>query len=91
MPKVNLGANLRSSAPPIDWLWAAILERKVAYGYDLRQMADVAGVSYEYMRRIINKPPREWPYGALTNICRKFGISLVPSVDGSTPEEVFKV
>lgn len=90
MPKVNLASNLRRNAPPIDWLWAAILERKVANGYDLKKMASIAGVSYDYMRRLINTPPRDWPYGALDNVCKEFGIRMIPSVNGSTPEEVFE-
>ena len=90
MPRVNLYKRAKFNAPPIDWLWAAILERKVANGYDLKKMAQIAGVSYDYMRRLINTPPRDWPYGALDNVCKEFGIRMIPSVNGSTPEEVFE-
>lgn len=86
MPRVKLMHY--SEPPPIDWLHAAILERRVAYGYDLKRVATVAGVSYEYMRRLINQPTDTWPYGALSNVCKEFGIKLVPSVNGSTPEEL---
>ena len=89
MPKVNLG-RYKPKSQPIDWLWAAILERKVANGYDLKHMAKIAGVSYDYMRRLINTPTRDWPYGALDNVCKEFGIKMIPSVNGSTPEEVFE-
>lgn len=89
MPKTRL-SRYSSRTPPIDWLLAAILERKVANGYDLKKMANIAGVSYDYMRRLINTPPRDWPYGALDNVCKEFGIKMIPSVNGSTPEEVFE-
>lgn len=89
MPKTRFDA-FKKNAPPIDWLHAAILERKITYGYDLKKMAVVASVSYEYMRRLITLPPNRWPYGALTKVCEEFGIKMIPSVDGSTPEEVFK-
>ena len=82
MPKINY---ISKPAPPIDWLWAAILERKTVRGYDLKRLATVAGVSYDYMRELIRKPTAEWPNGALGKVCREFGIRLVPTVDGSTP------
>lgn len=90
MPKTRLDAFHKSPDPPVDWLWAAILERKAVRGYDLKHMAQIAGVSYEYMRKLIVKPPHDWPYGALQNICKEFGIKMVPSVNGSVPSEVFK-
>lgn len=90
MPRTKLDKFSKREAPPIDWLWAAILERKMANGYDLKKMASIAGVSYDYMRRLINTPTRDWPYGALDNVCKEFGIKMIPSVNGSTPEEVFE-
>ena len=90
MPKNCFDAFHKSPDPPINWLWAAILERKTVRGYDLKHMAQIAGVGYEYMRKLIVKPPHDWPYGALQNICKEFGIKMVPSVNGSVPTEVFK-
>lgn len=85
MPRTKLGESFSRKAPPIDWLLAAILERKTVFHYDLKRMAEIADISYEYMRRLINQPTNTWPYGALSNICKEFGIALVPTVDGSTP------
>lgn len=87
MPKVNLGKRAVAKRPPIDWLRAAILERKMTLGYDLKGLAVVGGISYEYMRRLYTRPPQEWPHGVLENVCREFGITLVPCVDGSIPGE----
>lgn len=87
MPRVNLSRYTKNPAPPIDWLWAAILERQSVYGYDLKKMAEVAGVSYDYMRRIIRMPTSSWPYKALKNICGEFGIKLTPVVGNSFPME----
>lgn len=86
MPKVNYIPSRRD--PPIDWLLAAILERQTMRKLDLKHMAEIAGVGYEYMRKLIRKPTAEWPHGALGNICREFNIKLTPSVMGSTPESV---
>lgn len=61
-------------APPIDWLRAAILERKDVYNLDLRQMAEIAGVSYEQMRRYIRRSPWEWPRHMRDNVCDAFRI-----------------
>lgn len=87
MPKTRFDAFRKSADPPIDWLWAAILERKMVRGYDLKRLAQVAGVSYEYMRKLIMRPPYEWPYGALQNVCKEFGIKMIPQVNGSIPSE----
>ena len=89
MPKTRIGEKYSKKPPPIDWLLAAILERKIAYGYDLKKLARVADVSYDYMRKIITRPTKEWPVGALTNVCRAFGIKMIPTVDGSTPGDIF--
>ena len=81
----------KKKLPPIDWLWAAILERTRVAGYDLKALANIAGVSYDYMRRIYNRPTSEWPHGALQRVCKEYGITIVPTVGGSTPYEVFKL
>lgn len=87
MPRLR-NSPRRIEHPPIDWLWAAILERKIILGYDLKQMSEVANVSYGYMRRLINSPTRRWPYGALLHICDALGIEVTPSKDGRTLELV---
>lgn len=89
MPKTRLD-RLSRRDPPIDWLWAAILERKMVRGIDLKHLASIAEVSYDYMRRLIVRPTAEWPSGALGKVCREFGIKLTPVVMGSTPEGVLK-
>ena len=88
MPKTRFDAYRKSADPPIDWLLAAILERQTMRKLDLKHMAEIAGVGYEYMRKLIRKPTTEWPHGALSNVCREFNIKLTPSVMGSTPESV---
>ena len=87
MPKVNLARYAQKKEPPIDWLLAAILERKVVHGYDWKKMSEIGGCSYEYMRHLARTPTRDWPYNVLMNICKEFNISLKVSVDGSTPWE----
>ncbi len=80
MPKVNLSNCAEKEAPPIDWLWAAVLERKTVLGYDLKQMADIAGVTYETMRHYIRRSPWTWLPEARGRVCMKFGIKTQVSV-----------
>ena len=51
MPKINYIKQAQRKPPEIDWLWAAVLERKMVYGHDLKTLAGIAGVSYDTMRR----------------------------------------
>lgn len=74
MPKVKLSERYSQKAPPIDWLWAAVLERKAVYGFDLKYMAKIAGISYDTMRRYIRVSPWTWEQKARERICTRFGI-----------------
>ena len=71
----------------IDWLWAAILERKMVFGYDLKAMANIGGVSYEKMRRYITQSPWTWPDFVLERVINHFGIRIIRKVDGQPGEE----
>lgn len=75
MPKTRLDAFHKSPDPPIDWLWAAVLERKATYGLDLKQMATIAGVSYPMMRQYINRSPWSWPMAVRDKLCNHFGLN----------------
>ena len=92
MPKSKLAdsisAQKRQNAPPIDWLWAAILERKMVLKYDLKQMAEIAGVSYDTMRQYIGKSPWEWSADARTKICLEFGLRPIQTV-APAPDETW--
>lgn len=80
MPKVKLSRYAEKEVPPIDWLWAAVLERKTVLGYDLKQMAKVADVGYDMMRQYIRMSPWDWSPRVRKNICKEFGISTKVSV-----------
>ena len=81
MPKTKLDKLSKPKDPPIDWLWAAVLERKMVKNLDLREMAEMVDISYEYMRSLIRKYPWEWPYVMRVKICEVLGlhIELTPS------------
>ena len=85
MPKTLLGEKYAKKPPQIDWLWAAILERKMRYKMNNKELAEEIGVSYETMCKTIVKPTREWSPDVLEAVCKRFGIKLVPNVNGSTP------
>ena len=75
MPRTRLSDKYSApKEPPIDWLKAAILERISAKGYTLKTLAAAAGVSYEYMRKLMTMPPMEWPYHYRDEVCKALGI-----------------
>lgn len=89
MPKSKLADMIsakKKDAPPIDWLWAAILERKMVLGIDLKQMSQIAGVSYETMRHMIKKSPWEWSADARTRVCVEFGLKPIQTVQPAPGE-----
>lgn len=75
MPKVKRKFDT-NTAPPIDWLWACVLERQKVYGYDLRDMAMIAGVEYGNMRCMWRRSPWAWKREPRERVCRHFGINL---------------
>lgn len=74
MPKTKLASAFTAPPPPVDWLWAAVLERKTVLGYDLKMMARVAGVTYETMRRYIRQSPWTWEESARSAVLKEFGL-----------------
>lgn len=87
MPKVRLADSIRRNAPPIDWLWAAVLERKMVLGYDLKQLAGIAGVDYATMRRYITISPWEWGAEARTKVCKELGLKPIQTVQFAPGED----
>lgn len=49
----------------------------MVYGYDLKTMAKVAGVSYEMMRKYSRMNPWDWPRSVRVKVCEHFGINLM--------------
>lgn len=76
MPKTKLDKFSKREDPPIDWLWAAVLERKMVKRVDLKTMAKTVGVSYPYMRRLIVQSPWDWPTDVRKAVCGELGIHL---------------
>lgn len=76
MPKLKVNYEVRRKAPPIDWLWAAVLERKMVLGYNLKDMAEISGIAYETMRRYATKSPWDWPRPVRDRVCERFGIAV---------------
>ena len=87
MPKLKIGEKYSPKPPKIDWLWAAVLERKMVMRYDLKDMADIAGVNYDTMRRLITKSPWDWPNHIRKRVAEKLGIKIIQSVDGVPLED----
>ncbi|MBR0161916.1 MAG: hypothetical protein IJQ02_11635 [Oscillospiraceae bacterium] len=72
MPRTKLG---EPKYPPVDWLKAAILERKDSLELTWGDLADVAGITNDSMRRLASlKPPEEWPPDVRRAVLRRLGI-----------------
>lgn len=87
MPRTKLTAKY-CERPPIDWLRAAVLERQAVYGYDLKKLAAIGGISYDSMRHYIRVSPWDWPEAVRTKICSELGVKPVRGVEGM-PGEYF--
>lgn len=86
MPRTKLD---KPKYPPIDWLMAAILERKKVMGLEWGDIADmVGGISAEYLRKLASsKPPMKWPDDVRNNVCRKLGINIRMVVEDESDRE----
>ena len=82
MPSTKLGEKHSQKDPPIDWLHAAVLERKAVKGLSLKQMAKMAGISYDAMRQYIRVSPWNWPFVVRKNVCNGLGLTFM--IDPST-------
>lgn len=80
MPRVNLG---KKQPPPIDWLWAATLERRAALGVTIKDMAKMCHVSYATMRNYAARSPWEWTRGMRDAVCRELGIIVNTTPNGN--------
>lgn len=83
MPRTRLSDKYSApKEPPIDWLKAAILERIDAKGYNLKTLAAATVISYEYMRKLMTRPPMEWPYDCRDAVCKALGIRYHIQIEG---------
>lgn len=77
VPNVNKKYRSKGAkAPPIDWLWAAVLERKTVMGYTAEELAAVGGISYPQMRQYLRISPWDWHRSARERVCKELGISI---------------
>lgn len=86
MPKVN--KRRLPQDEPIDWLWAAYLERMKSCGITLQDMAKIAGVEYGTMRRYNTYSPWGWPRAVRERVCEALAITIsyAPEQNGNTIE-----
>lgn len=87
MPRVKLARYAEKEAPPIDWLWAAVLERMKVLHYDLSDLAAFGGVHYETMRDHIRRSPWTWAESEREGVCKALGIKPIRTVEGAPREE----
>ena len=73
MPKVILN---KEAPPPIDWLWAASLERRIQLGMSIKELSKRVGVSYGTMRNYAMHSPWAWPKRIRDKACKELGISV---------------
>lgn len=62
--------------PPLDWLKAAILERKRVSKMGWDELAEGAGITPECLRKLVStKPTSAWNEYVRRAVCRKLGLS----------------
>ena len=87
MPRTKLTERYsQPKRPPIDWLRAAVLERIAVLDYSSQQLADLAGLSYDGMRRYLRMSPWDWPEPLREKICKELGITPLRGVAGMPME-----
>lgn len=74
MPKVN--KRRLPQDEPIDWLWAAYLERMKSCGITLQDISKVAGVEYSTMRKYNMYSPWGWPRSVRERVCDALAIKI---------------
>ena len=63
--------------PPINWLLAAILERKKVMGLEWDDIAKKANMSSPTLRKMLSTTdPLEWDFHARKSICEMLGIEF---------------
>lgn len=74
--------------PPIDWLKAAILERKSVMKLGWEDIADYAGVTCDVIRALASKKHTEdWPANIRKRVCSKLGIEAKLVITGAHENE----
>ena len=87
MPRTKLQEAFKPKDPPVDWLWAMVLERQKVKKADLKKLANVADISYPYMRRLINVSPWNWPRRVRESVCEYLGVNIIVTPNGIELEE----
>ena len=73
---------------PINRLRAMILERMYVSKMTLQDLADIAHISYPYMRKLMSKKdPWEWPRDVRQRVCQGLDIHIEQSVDSEWSKE----
>ena len=63
--------------PPIDWVMAAILERKKVRHLEWADLAEKAGTTPDALRTMANrKHTNDWPPETRRAVCRTLGINI---------------
>lgn len=87
MPRTKLAEAFAPKDPPVNWLWAIILERMKVKHYTVQKLASAAGCSYDSMRHYINADPWSWPYKVRESVCEVLGVNIIITPKGVELEE----
>lgn len=71
--------------PPIDWLMAAILERKDMKNLTFAELAIMTGLSESTVKALFAKrEPLKWTYDARQRVCKALEIPMSPEIRFTT-------
>jgi len=88
MPKNGTKQKIEPVYPEINWLRAAILERKRTLHLSWNQIAEAVGTTGGALRQLMHSTPDpwDWPRYTLKKVCRVLGLEIRQFVVGS-PED----
>lgn len=89
MPRTKLD---RAKYPPIDWMKAAMLERKQTLSITSDELAAAANVSPAYLRKLMTKKHTDdWKPDIRRAVCRELGIGVKTTLSVMEGNDEFRI
>lgn len=74
--------------PPIDWVLAAILERKLKRHMSYEELAKGTNISPEYLRKLVtSKHTNDWSPDIRNSVCRQLRIGIKSTLEMVTEDQ----
>lgn len=85
MPRTKLSMR---KAPPVDYLKACMLERKLALKLNYDEIAKAVGITPDYLRKLMTtKNTDDWSPDIRKSVCRELGINVQTTISMVTEDK----